>query len=381
MAFRVVLFLGIVSLFGDVTYEGARGVIGPYLGILGASAIVIGGLTGASEFIGYALRIVSGAITDRLQNPWIAIYVGYTLNLIAVPLLAITGRWEEAAVLVMLERIGKAIRTPGRDAMIAKATSSIGRGLGFGIHEALDQIGAVTGPILVSIAIYISANYKIGFALLAIPAMISLIFLEMSRRNFPQGRARIYITSQTSSNVSISNKFKAYLLFVFASSAGLISFQLLSYHIKIGNIVPDYFLSLLYGLAMGIDAIAALGIGRIYDKYGLRILAIIPLLIIPIIPLSLINTFISILIAVVIWGIVIGAQETILRAAVSELSSTSSIGFAYGVLNAIYGIALMIGGFVMGILYEYSFQLLTTYAITMQLVSLGIFLMGLRHKN
>ncbi|MEM4206825.1 MAG: MFS transporter, partial [Nitrososphaerota archaeon] len=174
MALRFVLFIGIVSLFGDVTYEGARGVIGPYLGILGASAIVIGGLTGTAEFIGYALRIASGAITDKLKNPWIAIYLGYTLNLVAVPLLSIAGRWETAAVLVLLERIGKAIRTPGRDAMISEATSSIGRGMGFGIHEALDQIGAVAGPIFVSVAMYISGDYRIGFALLAIPAMISL---------------------------------------------------------------------------------------------------------------------------------------------------------------------------------------------------------------
>lgn len=381
MALRFVLFIGIVSLFGDVTYEGARGVIGPYLGILGASAIVIGGLTGTAEFIGYALRIASGAITDKLKNPWIAIYLGYTLNLVAVPLLSIAGRWETAAVLVLLERIGKAIRTPGRDAMISEATSSIGRGMGFGIHEALDQIGAVAGPIFVSVAMYISGDYRIGFALLAIPAMISLMFLEVSRRSFPKERISINKSSASYSKITISQRFKAYLLFVFLSSAGLIGFQLLSYHLKNESIVPDYLLPLLYGLAMGVDAIAALGIGKAYDKYGLRVLGTIPLLIIPIIPLTLLSTIIGIIIAVVFWGIVIGMQETVLRAAVPEFSAPSSIGFTYGLLNATYGMSLMMGGFIMGLLYEYSFQLLAIYAVAMELLSLGIFLTGLAHKK
>ncbi len=379
VALKFVLLMGIVSLFGDVTYEGARGVIGPYLGLLGASAVIIGGLTGAAEFIGYALRIVSGAITDRLRNPWIAIYLGYTLNLIAVPLFAITGRWEQAAVLVVLERVGKAIRTPGRDAMISEATSGIGRGMGFGIHEALDQIGAVTGPVIVSLAIYLSGDYKIGFALLAIPAMITLVFLDLSRRNFHKSGENVNKTSKPRSNPKISKKFKAYLLFVFTSSAGLISFQLLSYHIKNGSFVPDYLLALLYGLAMGVDAIAALGIGRAYDRHGLSVLMALPLLIIPIIPLALLSTVVSIVVAVVVWGIVIGMQETVLRAAVAELSGSSPIGFAYGLLNATYGIALMTGGFVMGMLYEYSLQLLALYSVLMELASFGILAAGLKH--
>jgi len=381
LALKFVLLMGVVSLFGDVTYEGARGVIGPYLGLLGASAVIIGGLTGAAEFIGYTLRIATGAITDRLRNPWIAIYLGYALNLIAIPLLAVAGRWEQAAVLVVLERVGKSIRTPGRDAMISEATSSIGRGMGFGIHEALDQVGAVAGPVIVSLAIYLSGDYKVGFAILAIPAMITLVFLDISRRNFPRTSVNFYRASKPRSNPRISKKFMSYLLFVFTSSAGLISFQLLSYHVKTGNFVPDYLLPLLYGLAMGVDAIAALGIGRAYDKHGLRVLMILPLLIIPIIPLTLLGTVISIVVAVIVWGIVIGMQETVLRAAVSELSGSSSIGFAYGLLNATYGIALMTGGLIMGMLYEYSLQLLALYAVLMELASFGILAVGLKKQT
>lgn len=377
-ALKFVLLMGIVSLFGDLTYEGARGVIGPYLGMLGASALIIGGLTGGAEFVGYALRIISGAITDRLRNPWIAIYLGYTLNLIAVPLLAVTGRWEQAAVLVLLERTGKAIRTPGRDVMLSEATSSIGRGIGFGIHEALDQIGAVAGPIVVSIAMYLSGDYRVGFALLAIPAMITLIFLDISRRSFPQRSPETKKSSEQRTNPATSKKFNTYLLFVFTSSAGLISFQLLSYYIKYENIVPDYLLPLLYGLAMGVDAIAALGIGKAYDKRGLIVLTVLPLMIIPIIPFALIGNIISIFIAVIIWGMVIGVQETVLRAAVSDLSSSSTMGFAYGLLNATYGIALMTGGFVMGTLYEFSLQSLVLYSIIMEIASLGILLVGLK---
>lgn len=380
-AFRFVILMGIVSLFGDVTYEGARGVIGPYLGLLGASALVVGGLTGIAEFVGLVLRIGTGAISDRLKNPWIIIHVGYLLNLLAVPLLSLAGMWEQAAVLILLERFGKAIRTPGRDAMLSKATASIGRGLGFGIHEALDQIGAVAGPLIVSMSIYWSGDYRISFALLAIPALISLFFLEMSRRNFPGSYTITSNSSGLSSSLKISNRFKAYLLFVFTSSAGLISFQLISYHIKIGNLMADYLLPLLYGLAMGVDAVAALGIGKAYDKHGIGVIVIIPLLTIPIIPMTLMGTTISIIMATIIWGIIIGMQETVLRAAVGELSDSSSIGFSYGILNATYGTGLMLGGFIMGSLYEYSIQLLPIYAIIAELVSFVPLLIATKHRE
>ncbi|MEK7699337.1 MAG: MFS transporter, partial [Planctomycetota bacterium] len=138
-ALRFIVLLGIVSLFADMTYEGARSINGPYLAVLGASATTVGIIAGLGELIGHSLRLVSGYITDRIGRYWAITLFGYAINMIAVPAIALAGRWEIAAILMVTERIGKAIRTPARDAMLSHATREIGRGKGFGLHEALDQ--------------------------------------------------------------------------------------------------------------------------------------------------------------------------------------------------------------------------------------------------
>lgn len=149
-ALKFIVLLGVVSLFADATYEGARSINGPYLALLGASATTVGFVAGLGELIGYSLRLVSGYMSDRIGRYWAITLFGYTLNMLAVPALALAGRWEIAAMLMIAERIGKAIRTPARDAMLSHATREIGRGKGFGLHEALDQIGAVLGPLTVA---------------------------------------------------------------------------------------------------------------------------------------------------------------------------------------------------------------------------------------
>jgi hypothetical protein len=156
-AIRFIVMLGAVSLFADVTYEGARSITGPFLGLLGASAAIVGAVAGAGELIGHALRLASGYFTDRSKKYWAIVLVGYSVNLLAVPLLALAGRWEVAALLIIMERLGKAIRAPARDVMLAHAAKAVGTGWGFGLHEAMDQIGALTGPLIVAITL---ATYK-----------------------------------------------------------------------------------------------------------------------------------------------------------------------------------------------------------------------------
>ena len=149
-AWKFIILLGVVSLLSDICYEGARSISGPFLGTLQASAMVVGVVAGLGEFIGYALRLGSGYLADRTGKYWPITFVGYALNLFAVPLLALAGRWEIAALLLLLERLGKAVRTPARDAMLSHAATQVGRGWGFGFHEAMDQIGAVSGPLMVA---------------------------------------------------------------------------------------------------------------------------------------------------------------------------------------------------------------------------------------
>jgi hypothetical protein len=185
-ALRFVVLLGVVSLLADITYEGARSLSGPYLNLLGASATVVGITAGFGEFIGYALRLVSGWLTDRTQKYWALTILGYAVNLLAVPLLALAGSWEIAVGLLIAERLGKAIRTPARDVMLSNAAGRLGRGWGFGLHEALDQIGGVSGPLLMAAALYARTDYRTAFGLLLIPALLALAVLVAARFRYSQ---------------------------------------------------------------------------------------------------------------------------------------------------------------------------------------------------
>lgn len=187
-ALKFVVLLGVVSLFADMTYEAARSITGPYLALLGASGTIVGIVAGFGELVGYALRLVSGIVADKTGKYWSITVVGYAINMIAVPLLALAGRWELAAFFIVAERLGKAIRTPARDAMLSHATAEMGRGWGFGLHEALDQVGAMLGPLIVATVLYFNGSYQAGFAVLAIPAVLALSVLIAALYQYAQGR-------------------------------------------------------------------------------------------------------------------------------------------------------------------------------------------------
>jgi hypothetical protein len=187
-AVRFIVLLGMVSLFADMTYEGARSITGPYLGALGASATVVGIVAGLGELLGYAARVLSGWLGDRTQRYWTITIFGYVLNLFAVPLLAAASSWEIAACLMIAERTGRAIRSPARDAMLSHAASQTGLGWGFGLHEAMDQTGAVVGPLIVSITLYLQFGYSWAFAILLVPALASIGVVLAARAFFTQTR-------------------------------------------------------------------------------------------------------------------------------------------------------------------------------------------------
>src|SRR5436190_16972902 len=116
-ALRFVLILGIANCFADMTYEGARSVTGPFLGTLGASAAVVGFTAGAGELLGYSLRSITGVIADRTGKYWLVTILGYVINMLAVPSLALTGHWPPAAGLVVSGRTGRAVREAACEAL------------------------------------------------------------------------------------------------------------------------------------------------------------------------------------------------------------------------------------------------------------------------
>ena len=179
-AWKFIILVGVVSLFSDMTHEGARSITGPFLGTLGAGAIIVATVAGLGEFLGYAVRFISGYLADRTKKYWPITYVGYVLQMFSVPLLALAGRWEVAALLILMERVGRAIRNPSRDAMLSHATAQTGHGWGFGFHEAMDQLGAMAGPLIIAGVLYLNYTYRFGFGVLLLSASAAVLVLVVA---------------------------------------------------------------------------------------------------------------------------------------------------------------------------------------------------------
>lgn len=371
----IVLF-GVVSLFSDMTYEGARSISGPFLGSLGASAVVVGVVAGAGEFLGYGLRLGTGYLSDRTGRYWRFTIAGYGLNLLAVPLLALAGSWPVAAVLLLSERTGKAIRTPARDTMLSHATTETGRGWGFGLHEFLDQLGAVSGPLLVAGVLAAYSSYHLSFALLLGPALIALLLLAFARVQFPETRTLEVpddeVTDLDAAGFQFSRSFWVYVLSIGLFAAGFADFALVAFHFEQTNLVPDAWIPLLYALAMGVDAVAALAFGRAFDRYGpisLGVVIAVSAFAAPFVFMGGVNAAI---LGVTLWGAGMAARESVIRAAVADLVPVARRGASYGVFDTAYGLAWFLGSALMGVLYDVSLPALVAFSVGIQLVALPI---------
>lgn len=368
-----IVLLGIVSLFADMTYEGARSATGPFLLTLGAGAGAVGVIAGVGELIGYTLRLGTGYLADRLRRYWLLTGVGYFLNLAAVPLLAFAGRWEVAAGLIVLERLGKAIRTPSRDTLISFASSRVGRGYAFGLHEALDQIGAVVGPLLVAGALLQHQSYRWGFGILAIPAVLSLTALALARWSFraPEELEKPVETGgQATLDAPSRRQLLGYAWFVALTVAGFAHFTLISYHLKASGLLADSMIPVAFAVAMAVDAAAGLWIGHLYDRKGMATLAALPAVTVLAV-LSVFNSRLGVLwLGIVLWGAALGMQETVLKAAVADLVPAARRGTAFGLYNALFGVAWFAGSAIMGFLYDLSLPSVLVYVLLTQVGAL-----------
>lgn len=373
MASGFVILLGVVSLFADVTYEGARSIIGPYLAVLGASATAVGMIAGLGEFAGYAVRLLSGYVCDRTRRYWGIAALGYGINVVAVPLLALAGRWETAALLVVMERAGKGIRTPARDTMLSYATQEMGRGWGFAVHEALDQIGAVLGPLIVAAILWRGGSYRTCFGALLVPALLALGLLRMAALRYPRPRD-LEVAPPRFEAKGLPRAFWLYLAAVALLAAGYVDFPLAAYHFNKTGVVPANWIPMVYALAMAVDALGALLFGRLFDRIGISALAVSSLLSALFAPLVFGGGLGCAVAGMVLWGIGMGAQESVMRAALAEMVPPDQRGSAYGILGAGYGFAWFLGSSVMGRLYEISPSFLILFSVVSQLGSVGLFL-------
>ncbi len=387
-AYIIILLFGIVSLFGDIIYEGARGVNGPYLKILGSNAFILGLIIGISEFVGYGLRFFSGYLSDKTKAHWIFLFVGYSL-LISIPLLSLTGVWQFAALLIVIERLGKGLRSPARDTLVSFATKKVGTGIGFGISEFFDQIGATAGPLIFSL-FFISkgagerslTDYQNAYRIMFIPYIL-LIAVIITVYFIYKGN-KFETTTKKIENEGLSKLFWIYSLFTFTTTFGFVNFALIGYHMKDTKIVSDNLIPFFYAVAMLIDAFFAIIIGKLYDNYkenskkddaGLNLLVVIPILTSFIIPLAFSLNYYLVLVAVILWGIVMGAHETIMKAAIADITSIKKRGTGYGIFNLIYGLSFFLGSSFVGFLYDFSKGILITFLIISQIISIYLFLL------
>lgn len=372
-ALKFIVLLGIVSLFADMTYEGARSITGPFLALLGASGTIVGVVIGLGELIGYGFRGISGYLSDKTHRYWTITFVGYTINLLAVPLLAFAKSWEMAAFLIILERFGKSIRVPARDAMLSYAAKHTGRGWGFGIHEALDQIGAVCGPLIIAILLLFNESYRVGFAFLAIPAVIALLMLNFARIS---NRHPHHLEPQTP-NLKAKGLGKTYWVYIIAVglvALGYVDFALIAFHFQKASTITPLWIPFLYAIAMAVDGLAALAMGKWFDIRGISVLAILTGITAAFAPLVFFGNLTASIIGMILWGIGLGAQETIMRAIVAHLVPPDRRGSAYGVMNMVFGISWAAGSAVKGFFYDVSLLYLVIFSVIAQLAAIPFFL-------
>lgn len=376
VALRFVILIGVGSLFADFTYEGARSVTGPYLASMQASATTVGIVLGIGELLGYGLRLVSGRLADATGSFWPISIGGYLLQMAAVPALALTHSWQQAAVLIIAERVGKAVRNPPRDVMLSYAGKRLGGyGWAFGIHEALDQLGALFGPVVVALILRSRGDYHAAFAVLLVPALLNLSFVAIARIAFPRpADLQSERPSAASADQRLPKVFWIYLAGACLVAAGFADYGLIAYHFSKARHVASDAIALLYAIAMGVSGGSSLLFGRLFDRYGFKVLIALTLLGALFAPLVFLGGFAATLVGAALWGMGTGVHESIIPAAVSTMVPVDRRASAFGLFTAGYGVFWFLGSALIGAIYDASVVWTVAFCVVTQIVAVVPFL-------
>ncbi len=380
-AWRFVITFGTVSLLADFVYEGARSVTGPILAALGATALVVGVVTGVGEAAALLLRLVSGPLADRTKRFWAWTIAGYALTVIAVPPLGYVGVLWVACALVILERVGKAVRSPAKDALLSYATASTGRGRGFAVHEAIDQFGAVIGPLVVAAMLALTGNqYGPALAVLALPGVLAVGLVVWLRARVPHPvdyeveRHPAATAESALPHPKLPRAFWLYSAFTATTMLGFATFGVISFHIAKTGLLPAPAIPLLYAGVMVVDALAALATGWAYDRFGPRVLIVLPVIAATIPALAFAGSLAAVVTGSLLWGVALGVQESTLRATVADLVDSRRRSTAYGLFAAVIGVATAAGGTLAGALYGVSLPALIIVTVAVQAAAIALFL-------
>ena len=368
--------MGVVNLFSDITYEGGASINGPFMASLGAGAAIVSITAGLGEFLGYALRPLNGYIADRTGKYWLITFIGYVINLFAVPAMALAGNWQTAALLVLAERIGRAMRKPTVDAMLSYTTGELGKGWVYGVNTALDEIGATLGPLIVAAVLFLHGDYRSGYALLTISAVLAITTVAVARINFPLP-SRLE-RGRTAPATGLSTAYWLYMLAGALFAAGLMSFELISYHLSIAKVVDQQWIPVFLAISTAFGVLASLVLGRWYDQFGIPVVLIAVTLTAAFSPLVFFGGFYLALLGLLLWGVGYATQDTLLKAIIAGLLPEGQRNLAFGLYYAGYGVGWLVGSIATGLLYEHSRLALVVFAIAVQLASLPVFILARR---
>lgn len=370
-ALKFVLMIGALSFFADFTYEGSRSILGPYLALLQASAFTVAIVSGLGELLGYGLRLVSGRMADLTGRFWPITIFGYFLQLLSVPALALAGSWQTAAVLIILERVGKATRNPPRDVMLSHAAQEIGYGWAFGVHEALDQFGALFGPLAVAAILAFRGEYRFAFAALLLPAVVCLSLLLVARWFYPRPE-EMETEPPNIETKGLPGVFWLYLAGTALVAAGFADFPLIAYHFHKASSVPKDWVPIAYAVAMAVSGTGSLAFGRLFDRFGISILFPLTLISAAFAPLVFLGGFWAALVGAAVWGLGMGVHESIIPAAVAPMVSPKRRASAYGLFTAGYGLFWFLGSVAIGILYDRSLNAAVAFCVFAELLAVPI---------
>ncbi len=395
----MVVGLGLVSLTADMVADGGKSLYGPLLGSLGASALVVGLVTGAAEAASLILRLVAGPLADRGGNHWRWTIAGYALTSACIPLLAISpfvggAGLAVASALIIVERVGKAVRSPSKTALLAHAAGAVGRGRGFGVHKSLDLFGAFSGPLIAAGVLALHGPLWLALLVLVVPGIVAMVLLGWLRRQVPD--PSVYDPeAQHPSPAShprpswwgqavgreLPPVFFLYAVAVALTTGGLVSYGIISFHFAQRGLMPLPVIPVVFAGAMAAAAVAALVNGWMYDRVGSKVLLVLPVLVGLVPPLALAGHVHWALLGMLAWGFASGVQDSTIKALVADLVPAARRATAYGVFAAIQGVAALVGGAVVGALYDASIVLLTLIIAIAQAASLGLLLVVLRNRD
>ena len=371
--------MGIVNLFADTTYEGGAAINGPFLGSLGATASMVAIVAGFGEFLGYTLRALSGYVADKTGRYWPITFVGYAINLLAVPAMALAGRWETAAAFLILERVGRAFRKPTVESMLSYSAGTLGRGWVYGLNTALDETGATLGPLLIAWSLHQGASYRTGYSMLIVSSLAALAALTVARVTFPVP-STLEETPRRAAPSRFTPRFWISMVAAACFGAGLMSFELISFHLAAhGNLSPAL-IPIALALATVAGIVASLVLGRLYDRAGLPVVLAAMAAAAMFSPLVFLGGRVALLVGMALWGLGYAVQDSLLKAVVAGMLPEGKRSLAFGLFYSGYGLGWLVGGIATGMLYARSLGGLVTFSVAAELTAIPLFIVAARRE-